>query len=91
MTWRCAWPEMEQELFQIFVAQREAGQLIRRGWFRRTATALFKKHYGSIEVHLFVFSAGWFNGFLRRWNISYRALTKKASKMPEKYRRLVIN
>ena len=64
MTWRCAWPEMEEELFQTFIAQREAGRLVRRGWFRRTATALFKKDYASTDAQLVVFSAGWFNGFL---------------------------
>ena len=91
MTWRCAWPEMEEELFQTFIAQREAGRLVRRGWFRRTATALFKKHYATTDAQLFVFTAEWFNGFLRRWNISCQALTKKTSKVPEEYRPLVIN
>src|SRR5437588_12733392 len=82
---------MEEDLFSTFIAQRESGRLVRRGWFCRTATALFKKHYGTTDPHLFVFSSGWFNGFLRRWNISCQALTKKASKLPEEYRRLVVN
>jgi len=88
--WICAWPEMERELFEDFIKQRQSGRLIRRGWFRQTALVLFKKHY-TADPKLFVFSTGWFNGFLRRWCVSCRALTKKASKLPEEYQRLVVN
>jgi len=40
---------------------------------------------------MFVFSGGWFNNFLDRWNISCRAITKKASRLPDEYFQLVIN
>ena len=89
-TWQCYWPEMEEELFSAFIKRRQAGGLVRRGWFRRTAIELFKKLYPE-SANMFVFSGGWFNNFLNRWNISCRAITKKASKLPDEYRQLVIN
>lgn len=89
--WMCEWPEMEKELFDIFLQQRQKGRLVRRGWFRRSARRLFKQYYGSDNIDMFVFSIGWFMGFQRRWGISCRALTKKAQHLPEEYRRLVIN
>ncbi|RPB01508.1 hypothetical protein L873DRAFT_1887947 [Choiromyces venosus 120613-1] len=58
MTWRCAWLAIEMEVFQVFIAKREDGRFVRRGWFRCTATMLFKKYYSSMDTHLFVFSAG---------------------------------
>jgi len=89
-TWTCLWPAMEEELFAIFLAEQQKGRLIRRGWFRTQAKELFTKHY-SASANMFVFSAGWFNGFLKRWSISCRALTKMSSRLPEKYELLVVN
>jgi len=89
-TWQCHWPEMEEKLFLAFIKRRQAGGLVRRGWFRRTAIELFKQLYPE-STNMFAFSGGWFNGFLNRWNISCRAITKKASKLPDEYRHLVIN
>jgi hypothetical protein len=89
--WTCEWPEMERELFKAFLVQREKGRLVRRGWFRRTSRRLFRQLYSADNENIFVFSTGSFMGFQRRWGISCRALTKRASRLPEEYRRLVIN
>ncbi|RPB00518.1 hypothetical protein L873DRAFT_1564006, partial [Choiromyces venosus 120613-1] len=89
-TWTCMWPAMEEELFDIFLAERQKGRLIRRGWFRTQARELFVKHY-STSANIFVFSTGWFNGFLKRWGISCRALTKISSCLPDEYKKLVVN
>ena len=89
--WICEWPEMEEELFNEFIEKRQAGRVIGRGWFRRTARRLFCKHYGGDNEGLFVFSNGWFLKFQKRWRISSRAITKTASRLPDEYRQLVIN
>jgi hypothetical protein len=90
-TWKCQWPEMEEELFSEFVKFRLNGRLIRRSWFRIRATQLFQKHYGDQNGKLFVFSMGWFLGFQSRWGISCRAITKQSQKLPQEYEILVIN
>ena len=88
--WTCLWPAMEEELFALFLAERQKGRLIRRGWFRTQAKVLFVKHY-SLSANMFVFSTGWFNGFLKRWGISCRALTKMSSRLPDEYKQLAVN
>lgn len=40
---------------------------------------------------VFRFSNGWFRGFLGRFRISLRCITKKAQHVPEDYRRIVVN
>ncbi|RPA99425.1 hypothetical protein L873DRAFT_1843546 [Choiromyces venosus 120613-1] len=40
---------------------------------------------------IFKFSNGWFEGFLGRYKISLRTITKKAQKILEDYKKLVIN
>ena len=77
-------------MFSALIKRRQGGGLVRRGWFRRKAIELFKNRYPE-SLNMFVFSTGWFNNFLCRWNISCRVLTKKASQLPDEYRRLVIN
>lgn len=60
--------------------------MVRRGWFRRTAIRLFRETYGDENRGMFVFSMGWFLRFQQG-----RALTKKASRLPAEYERLVIH
>ena len=64
--------------------------MIRRGWFRRTARHLFAQEYHSHQTYLYLLWAG-FRVFQQRWGISCRALTKKASRLPEEYQCLVAN
>jgi len=94
------WPEMEAVLHERFLEDREAGRAVRRGWFRRTATQLFQSLYGPEgEFHssartegrgVFGFSNRWFRNFLQRYKISLRLITRKAQKVPEEYRSLII-
>ena len=64
-TWTCMWLAMEAELFNVFLSEQEKGRLIQRGWFRTQPQEPFVKHY-SVSENIFIFSAGWFNGFLKR-------------------------
>jgi hypothetical protein len=80
-SYRCQWPELEERLYNDFRKLRAALKLVSTGWFRRRAKALFRELYPESE-HLFVFSNGWFRGFLRRHNISRRRITKQASVLP---------
>lgn len=43
MVWMCEWHDMEMELFDFFLQQRQRGGLVRRGWFRRAAILPFKQ------------------------------------------------
>jgi len=90
--WMCLQPEMEKQLFDTFLDERQKGKFVRRGWFRNKARQQFVKHYGpGVTANMFVYSVGWFNGFMKRWSISCRVLTKISSRVPDKYKRLVIN
>jgi len=74
------WPEMESKLYERFIEKREKGQAIRREWFRRHAMEIFMAVYPNADTGIFMFSNGWFGGFLGRYRISFRAITKKAQK-----------
>jgi len=79
-----AWPELEDRLYEVFLATRQAGKLVTVGWFRRTSKKLFAELYPQSNP-LFTFSRGWFNGFLNRHDISRRRVTKTATKLPGEY------
>ena len=53
------WPKIEQSLYEMFLARREEGKFVRRGWFRKTSKELMATHYPD---NIFHFSNGWFNG-----------------------------
>jgi len=74
----CKWPEIESELDNRFMQVREKRQVIRREWFRRHSMEIFITVHPNVERSVFRFSNGWFEGFLRRYRISLRAVTKKA-------------
>lgn len=77
----CKWSEIESQLYNRFIQAREKGQAIRREWFRRHSMEIFMTLYPTMDRSLFRFSNGWFGGFLRRYRISLRAVTKKAQKV----------
>jgi len=54
------------------------------GWFRRISRQLFPTLYPHCS-QLFVFSRGWFTGFLERYDISRRRTTRMATKLPAEY------
>lgn len=89
----CQWPELEERLYELFLSRRDAGQAIRRGWFRVFANEIYRELYPNAQAisSLFRFSNGWFEKFLRRFRISLRCITKKAQKIPQDYYSLVIN
>ena len=84
------WPEMEEKLNQRFLEERDAGRAVRRGWFRRISGQIFKRVYLNASQG-FPFSNGWFQNFLQRYRISLRFTTRKAQRVPEEYRLLILN
>jgi hypothetical protein len=59
-------------------------------WFRRQARIIFKNLYPDFpDSERFIFSNGWWRGFLRRHNIVRRKITHCASKLPEAYLEVV--
>lgn len=91
----CQWPELESKLYHLFLERREEGQAIHTSWFRTHSFLFFREVYSNASEDtcstVFRFSNGWFRGFLERFRISLRCITKKAQRMPEDYRQLVIN
>ncbi|KAI0184938.1 DDE superfamily endonuclease-domain-containing protein [Xylaria flabelliformis] len=76
------WPATEAILWEEFCTRRKAGKLVSRGWFRKRAKAIFEAlHPGCSDI--FVFSNGWFRGFLDRHQISRRRVTHTATKVPD--------
>jgi len=88
---RVLWPQLEVELFEDFKRQREAGRTVRQGWFRIQAQFRFREIYPDVDPIIFRFSNGWFQGFLAQHKISLRTITKKAQKVPQDYRALILN
>ena len=68
-------------MYERFLAGREKGQPIRKEWFKRHSMEIFLSVYLNTERSDFIFSNGWFHGFLERHRISLRAVTKKAQKV----------
>lgn len=84
------WPELEERIFTEFIERRGEGKVVRRGWFRRLSTRLYKELYPD-TTHLFRFSAGWFNRFLKRYCIAIRFTTNKASKIPAEFQSHILS
>ena len=82
---------MERELFELFRERRAMGRPVRRGWFRRVSKELFEKHYGEREANHFCFSNQWFRGLLSWHQIRLRAITNKASKLPQNFGEAILN
>lgn len=93
--WTCQWPELESRLYHLFLSRREQGQAIRTGWFRMHSLAIFRDLHPEASyvtcLAIFRFSNGWFRGFIGRYRISLRCITKKAQHVPADYRNRVIN
>jgi len=82
---------MEIELFNEFRERRAMGRPVRRGWFRRISKDLIRKHYVEKEVNQIAFSNGWFRSFLSWHQITLRAVTNKASKLPIDFSDTILN
>lgn len=92
---QCQWPELESRLYRLFLERRDQGPAVRTGWFRVHSLWIFRELYSGASEQtsssVFRFSNGWFRGFLSRFRISLRCITKKAQGLPDDYRQLVIN
>lgn len=94
----CMWPEMERKLFHAFIQwRRELGRPVRDGWFGRNATELWKQTYPELQENdlssgsgLFVFSQGWFNGFLSRHRIVLHFVTNTAQSLLSDYKEQIL-
>lgn len=90
----CQWPELESQLYCLFLDPREQGQAVRTGWFRLHSYTIFRELYpiasGNTST-IFQFSNGWFCGFIGRYRISLRCITKKTQGVPEDYCQLIVN
>ena len=84
------WKELERVLILKFAERRNAGCVVRRGWFERTAKQLFKEIYPESSVK-FRFSQGWFARCLHRNAITLRIITNKAQETPEEYCEMIIS
>jgi hypothetical protein len=85
-------PELERLLNNCFEKAREQGRKISYKWMLRHAKQIYGELYPErVIVHEvrkrsylgFRFSAGWYNGFRRRYCISLRCSTKRAQRSPE--------
>lgn len=81
------WPELEAQLCTQFLVCRLDGRLISRGWFRRRSQNLAFWIYGPNSK--FKFTAGWFFGFCRRYDITRRRVTRQAQKQPKEYQEYI--
>ncbi|RPA97625.1 hypothetical protein L873DRAFT_1097952 [Choiromyces venosus 120613-1] len=86
VTFLCLWPEMEKQLFDWFVARRSQGRQVQDGWFRRNAKELWRTSYPELPEGLFVFSQGWFHGFLSCHRVVLRFVTNTAQSLPANYK-----
>lgn len=82
----CMWLDMGGFFFDAFVKWREQEKPVRDGWFRRSANELWKQTYPDLQIGLFTFSRGWFNGFLSRHWIVLRFITNTAQSLPSDYK-----
>ena len=88
---RVQWPELEDKLYNDFIERREGGRTVRQRWFRIQSQFRFREIYPEVDPVLFHFSNGWFRGFLLRHKVSLRSIMKKAQKLPNDYKLLVLN
>jgi len=86
---------MEILLNKEFEDARAKGRKIDDRWLLRHAKKIYQELHpkrvtrlenGMYKYLRFRFSHGWFNGFKQRFNISFRAGTKRAQKAPEELR-----
>lgn len=86
----CKWPELEVLLYERFRTRRDERKSVRRGWLRRSAQEVFAICYPIKNQSMFLFTNGWFFGFLSRHNITLRFATNKSQKIPEDYLSVIL-
>lgn len=88
--WLPHWPEMEKRLFELFKQRRAENKLIGHSWIQRNAIRTFKELHPEFP-QLFTFSHGWLQGWLRRFGLAWRSITRQATKLPAEYERYILN
>lgn len=66
--WQC--PELETNLYNLFLERREKGQSVCQGWFRAHADCIFHEMYPNVPTAVFQFLNGWFQRFLQCHQVS---------------------
>ena len=93
-TFVCKWLNMETLLWEIFIARRKQGRPVRDRQFCRKAKELWNTVYPELQQlpgpGLFVFSHGWFHGFLARHRIVLHFVTNTAQTLPENHKREIL-
>ena len=87
---RRKWTEMERILYDLFQHRSAEGKVVRRSWFRHNAKRIHNETYSTTNVSEFKFSNGWFQEFLSWHKIRLRAITNKASQLPNDYIHTII-
>lgn len=88
MVFLCKWLEMEEKLFDSFIARTDSGKPVGDQWFQRNSSEIWKETY--LCPNLFVFSRGWFQGFLSRHRIVLRFITNTAQSLPSDYKEQIL-
>lgn len=88
--WLPYWPEMEIKLFELFKGRRLENKLIGHTWILNNATKIYKQLYPEYPLS-FTFSRGWLQGWLRRYGLAWRSITRQATKLPADYERYILN
>ena len=82
------WPEMEEQLFSLFLETRISGKPVYRSWFQRQSNlilqALCSTNPEDCNRH-FKFNSHWLHRFCKRWGISRRRIIKQSQRRPGDY------
>lgn len=85
---RAFWPDVEEKLVEEFKELRQKGLKVKHYWFRTRAHQLMTELHPGVD---FRFSAGWFDRFKARNDISYRRATNVAQQKPADHEEKVRN
>lgn len=75
----CLWPDLERQLFEWVVEQRECGYIVTRNQIMLKAKKISKME----NIQNFKGNRGWCDRFMKRKNLSIRQKTKIAQKLPK--------
>ena len=85
---RVKYPLLEKELYKQFIEMRDTGKRVKRWWFNSKAKTMISEFYPDDDGE-FKMSDRWFQGFCRRYRISFRRKTHAAQKSPSELRQKI--